>query len=318
MRLLVGRRGTNEVEHRHFLDLPSVLRPGDALVVNQSATMPAAVDAVLHGARVVVHFSTPLPDGTWIIELRTPQHGGATRPYAHGRAGDRVALPGGGELTLTAAYAPRRLWTARVDLAHGPGVTEYLGIFGRPIRYAYVDVDWPISAYGTIFGSRPGSAEMPSAGRPFTAPVLDRLHATGVSLAPVVLHAGVASPEAHEKPSVERYEVSPHTARLVRRTRRTGGRIIAVGTTVVRALESSTDVDGYLRPARGWTDLVITPDRGVAVVDGLLTGFHEPQASHLKMLEAIAGAPLLQRCYDAALQGGYLFHEFGDVNLLLP
>jgi S-adenosylmethionine:tRNA ribosyltransferase-isomerase len=318
VRLLVGHRRRDEIEHRQFRDLPALLRRGDVLVVNSSATLPAAVDADLDGARVVVHFSSPIPDGTWTVELRSPEPGGATRPYAGGRAGARVALPGGATLTLLAPYSPDRLWLVRAAFPVRMDVPAYLAIFGRPIRYSYVHVDWPLSVYRTIFGTQPGSAEMPSAGRPFTAAILERLRFAGVRIVPVLLHAGVASPEAHEKPSPERYEVSPRTAELVQQAREAGDRIIAVGTTVVRALESSTDRDGRLRAARGWTDLVVTPERGVRVVDGLLTGFHEPQASHLQMLEAIAGAPLLDRCYDAAVRGGYLFHEFGDVNLLLP
>jgi S-adenosylmethionine:tRNA ribosyltransferase-isomerase len=101
--------------------------------------------------------------------------------------------------------------------------------------------------------------------------------------------------------------------RVVARAKADGGRVVAVGTTAVRALECAWE-----GPAQGWTDLVVTPRRGVRVVDGLLTGFHEPRASHLDMLAAIAGTPLLERCYAAALDAGYLWHEFGDVNLLLP
>jgi S-adenosylmethionine:tRNA ribosyltransferase-isomerase len=318
VRLLVGRRRTNDVEHRHFRDLPSLLRRGDVLVVNSSATLPAAVDADLDSARVVVHFSGPLPDGTWTVELRSPQPGGATRPLHGGRTGAQLALPGGAALTLLAAYSPDRLWIARWTPPVRMNVPSYLAVFGRPIRYGYVDLDWPISAYQTIFGTQPGSAEMPSAGRPFTALMMQRLRSAGVLVASVLLHAGVASPEAHEKPSLERYQVSATTADTVQRVRNSGGRVIAVGTTVVRALESSTDAYGVLHAAGGWTDLVVTPQRGVRAVDGLLTGFHEPQASHLQMLGAVAGAPLLERCYEAAVRSGYLFHEFGDVNLLLP
>lgn len=314
VRLLVGRRATNDVEHHHFRELPSLLRAGDVLVVNTSATLPAAVDADLDGERLVVHFSSPLPDGTWTVELRSPQPGGATQPRPGAQLGSRLELRGGAALTLLAPYSHDRLWVALPDR----DVLAYLARFGRPIRYAYVDADWPLSAYTTIFGADPGSAEMPSASRPFTRATLDQLRSAGVVIAPVLLHGGVASPEAQEKPSPERYAVPSRTAGILRRARENGDRVLAIGTTVVRALESSADANGLVHPSRGWTDLIVTPDSGVKVVDGLLTGFHEPQASHLQMLEAIAGAPLLERCYDAALQGGYLFHEFGDVNLLLP
>jgi S-adenosylmethionine:tRNA ribosyltransferase-isomerase len=159
---------------------------------------------------------------------------------------------------------------------------------------------------------------MPSAARPFTDRLVTRLVAAGVVLAPVLLHTGVASPEAHERPYPERYAVPGSTARIVNQARADGGRVIAVGTTAVRALETATGAGGLVTGDAGWTDLVITPDRRARAVDGLLTGFHEPRASHLDMLAAIAGTPLLERCYAEAVAGGYLWHEFGDLNLLLP
>jgi S-adenosylmethionine:tRNA ribosyltransferase-isomerase len=202
-------------------------------------------------------------------------------------------------------------------------VVQHLLRYGRPIRYGYVDHDWPLSAYQTVFAPpvdriRAGSAEMPSAARPFSEAVVTRLVAGGIVVAPVVLHAGVASPEAHEKPYPERFDVPSSTARLVNDAHRAGARVIAVGTTVVRALESAADLQGLVHASQGWTDLVVTPARGVRVVDGLLTGFHEPAASHLAMLETVAGGVLLRNCYQRALDEGYLWHEFGDVNLLLP
>ena len=165
----------------------------------------------------------------------------------------------------------------------------YLAVHGRPIRYGYVRGSWPISMYQNVYANEPGSAEMPSAGRPFTPEVITRLVAKGVSVAPLVLHTGVSSLESHEAPYAEYYRVDPHTAHLVNDTHRQGGRVIAIGTTVVRALETVADERGHVHPGEGWTETVITPDRGVRAVDGLLTGWHEPEASHLDMLEAIAG-----------------------------
>ncbi|MBV6698186.1 S-adenosylmethionine:tRNA ribosyltransferase-isomerase, partial [Kitasatospora aureofaciens] len=195
---------------------------------------------------------------------------------------------------------------------------SYLALHGRAIRYGYVDRDWPIEAYQTVFATVPGSSEMPSAARPFTAEVVARLAGRGVLVAPITLHTGVASPEAHEAPYAERFHVPAATARLVGHVRADGGRVIAVGTTVVRALESAADPDGTVHEADGWTELVITPERGVRAVAGLLTGWHEPRASHLHMLAAVAGLPLLAHCYREAVHHHYLWHEFGDVNLLLP
>jgi len=309
VRLLVGR--TRSVAHHTFTELPGLLRPGDVLVVNTSATVPAALDA----GELVVHVSTPLPDGSWLVELRRPS-GRTTAPYAAGDPGDQLALTCGGTLTLLTRYSTGRLWRACLDLPDD--VVTFLHRHGRPIRYGYVDRDWPLAAYQTVFARQPGSAEMPSAGRPFTDRLVTRLVSAGVQIAPIVLHTGVASPEAHERPYPERYTVPAATARVVNAARAGGGRVVAVGTTVVRALEAAAGPDGLLRPRAGWTDLVVTPERGVRAVDGLLTGFHEPRASHLLMLAAVAGDALLQACYREALDAGYLWHEFGDVNLLLP
>jgi S-adenosylmethionine:tRNA ribosyltransferase-isomerase len=172
--------------------------------------------------------------------------------------------------------------------------------------------------YQNVYAIEPGSAEMPSAGRPFTAEVITRLVAKGVGVAPLVLHTGVSSLEAHEPPYPEQFRVSAQTAHAVNDTHRQGGRVIAVGTTVVRALETVVDERGHVHPGEGWTETIITPMSGVRAVDGLLTGWHEPEASHLDMLDAVAGRPLVERSYEAALAEGYLWHEFGDVHLVLP
>jgi S-adenosylmethionine:tRNA ribosyltransferase-isomerase len=311
VRLLVGRRAGETLSHHRFTDLPAALDPGDVLVVNTSATLPAAVAG--RDGTLTVHFSTERPDGTWLVELRR-NTAKATEPYPLGAPGHRLPLPGGATLTLRERFSAGRLWVAEIDRA----MPAYLTVFGTPIRYSYVRRNWPLSFYQTVFGTTPGSAEMPSAGRPFTDRLAGRLVSTGIEFAPVLLHTGVASPEAHERPYPERFAVSADTARLVNHARAAGRRVIAVGTTAVRALESATDTDGVVRAARGWTELVVTPGRGVRATDGLLTGFHEPRASHLDLLAAVAGHRLLDRVYAEAVRARYLWHEFGDVNLLLP
>jgi S-adenosylmethionine:tRNA ribosyltransferase-isomerase len=319
VRLLVGRGATaaqpsgdptGEVSHHGFTDLPGLLRPGDVLVVNVSGTLPAAVR--VPDSPLTVHFSTELPDGRWLVELRTAA-GKATAPYAGGSPGRRYPLPGGATLILREEYSRGRLWYGDVDVA----VPRLLDRYGAPIRYGYVPRPWPLPYYQTVFATVPGSAEMPSAARPFSDRLVTRLVSAGIQFAPILLHTGVASPEAHERPYPERFAVPEPTARLVNQARAAGGRIVAVGTTAVRALESAATGAGTVAATSGWTDLVITPERGVRVVDGLLTGLHEPRASHLDMLAAIAGTPLLARCYAEAVAAGYLWHEFGDVNLLL-
>ncbi|WP_457033304.1 S-adenosylmethionine:tRNA ribosyltransferase-isomerase [Kitasatospora sp. P5_F3] len=321
VRMLVGRRSALATEHRLFTDLPSVLEPGDLLVVNNSATLPAALPGRLpDGTRVTVHLSSARPDrrGHHLVELRRPTDGAAEYfppELSPARSGLPIALPAGGRAELTVPHTPR-VWYARLALP-APTVA-YLASYGKPIRYGYVDREWPIAAYQTVFADQPGSSEMPSAARPFTPEVVARLVAGGVLLAPITLHAGVASPEAYEAPYPEWFRVPGPTAALVNHVRGSGGRVITVGTTAVRALESAVGTAGQLRPAEGWTDLVITPARGVRTVDGLLTGWHEPRASHLHLLEAVAGRALLARCYAEAVRQRYLWHEFGDVNLLLP
>jgi S-adenosylmethionine:tRNA ribosyltransferase-isomerase len=316
VRLLVGRRAIGAVSHKAFVELPSLLDAGDVLVVNTSATLPAAVP--IPDTDLTVHFSTERTDGRWLVELRrATAMGKATQPHSEGAVSARYALPGGGSLRLDEPYSAGRLWVATVSTA-GLDRLEYLHRYGEPIRYPYVPKAWPLSAYQTVFARHPGSAEMPSAGRPFTERIVTHLVTAGVLVVPILLHTGVASPEAHERPYPERFAVPGSTARAITAARAAGGRVIAVGTTVVRALESAVDRAGDLRAASGITELVVTPERGVRIVDGLLTGFHEPTASHQDLLAAVAGADLLDACYAQAAEGGYRWHEFGDVNLLLP
>jgi S-adenosylmethionine:tRNA-ribosyltransferase-isomerase (queuine synthetase) len=311
VRMLVSRTASGEVSHHGFGDLTGLLLPGDLLVVNTTATLPAQVRAA---GGLAVHFSGPRPDGSWLVELRQVT-GKISRPNGAGSPGQLISLPGGAVLTLE-TRATARLWQARLSVA----VVPYLLRYGIPIRYSYVPREWPLSAYQTVFAREPGSAEMPSASRPFTPAVVTRLVAGGVLIAPLTLHCGVSSLEADEDPYPEPFDVPPATADLVNHVRARGGRVIAGGTTVVRALETAAlgVPGGRVAPAAGWTSHVVTPRTGVTVVDGLLTGLHEPRSSHLRMLAAFAGPGLLTRCYQAAIGAGYLWHEFGDVHLLLP
>ena len=299
-------------------DLPRFLDPGDLVVINTSATVPAAVDAIsADGRYLVVHLSTELPTGLWLVELREPVDGEAPHRFGGDLSGTTLRLPLGGRIRLLGRMPGSvRLWVAEVDLPSS--VPEYLAEHGRPIRYHYVPATWPIDAYRNSYAVEPGSAEMPSAGRPLTAEVITALVARGIGVAPLVLHTGVASLEAHELPYPEWYRVPLATAEAVNATRAAGGRVIAVGTTVVRALETVVDGRGAVHPGEGWTELLITPERTVSAVDGLLTGWHEPEATHLLMLEAVAGRAPLELAYPAAVANGYHWHEFGDVHLLLP
>jgi S-adenosylmethionine:tRNA ribosyltransferase-isomerase len=234
--------------------------------------------------------------------------------------GECVGLPDGVVLTVVAAHphgAPDpRLW--RADLAIEGAVEDYLARVGRPIRYGYVPGAHPLADYQTVFARQPGSAEMPSAARPFTTEIVTGVVTRGVVVAPLLLHTGVSSLETGEAPLPERFEVPETTARLVNLTRASGGRVVAAGTTVTRALESAADADGTVQARAGWTDLVLSPARPARVVRGLVTGWHAPGASHLRLLEAVASEALVARAYAAALRHRYLWHEFGDSCLLLP
>jgi S-adenosylmethionine:tRNA ribosyltransferase-isomerase len=306
VRLLVSHVADDRIEHVRFTDLPDVLRPGDLVVANDSATVPAALTAWRDdGTQINLHISTRLPADLWVVEPRR----------ISACDGEVLRLAGGARCQLLAHY-PRstRLWVAQFDT----DVPRLMARFGRPIAYPYVRGQWPIEMYQTVYAGPPGSAEMPSAGRAFSPDVLEQLAHRGIGFVTLTLHTGVASLEGHEKPYAEEYRVPELTASAVRSARADGRRVIAVGTTVVRALESAWEAgDGEVVASHAWTDLVISPERGVRVVDSLLTGFHEPKASHLAMLEAIAGRRHLEIAYQAALDGRYLWHEFGDLHLIL-
>jgi S-adenosylmethionine:tRNA ribosyltransferase-isomerase len=330
VRLLVARKSDGSLSHRYFTDLPSLLEPGDVVAVNTSATLPAAVDAETSaGEPARLHLSGRLPGGLWTVELRHWQPGPraasqpASTPWLDASPGTTLLLPAGGKAVLRVpataglpAGFPVRLWVATVELPEPP--LSYLARHGRPIRYGHVPRDWPISYYQTVFAEVPGSAEMPSAARPFTAEVTTRLAARGIIVAPFVLHCGVSSAESHEPPGAEWFKVPATTAELINQARLRGSRIIAVGTTAVRALQTATSRDGTLHPAEGWTELVVEPDTPVNAVDGLITGWHEPGASHLSLLQAVGGETLIEASYREALAEGYLWHEFGDSHLILP
>jgi S-adenosylmethionine:tRNA ribosyltransferase-isomerase len=333
--LLVARRADGGLVDACFSDLARFLHAGDLLVVNTSATLPAALPARLDGEEVELHLSTPAGeegsraggdgspaggqrwpdtrDARWVVELRTTER----LPLRAPRTGTRLDLPGGGTAELLVPYlGSSRLSVARLSL--GEPVEIYLRRHGHPIRYSHTPDERPIDDHQTVFALHPGSAEMPSAARPFTAELVTELVARGVLIAPITLHCGVSSLEAGESPYPERYRVPPETARLVNAVHDWGGRVIAVGTTVVRALETVAAPDGSVSARAGLTNVMVTAERGLRAIDGLITGWHEPESSHLRLLEAAAGPELLRRSYDAAYARGYRFHEFGDSHLILP
>ncbi len=314
VRLLVSRPSGHE--SARFYDLPRFLAPGDLLVVNESATLPASLPAESASGGFVLNVSTSYGRGLYLVEPRKSVAEPGPLPIHTGES-VRVGR------TLARFVSPYpglpRLWFLRSTEDLGP----VMQLLGRPIRYGYADAEYPLDAYQTIFSRVPGSAEMPSAARPFSGEVLEQLRRRGVHRTSVLLHAGVSSLEI-ETEEVDAHPIYPEPFRVsvaaadaINRTRCAGGRVIAVGTTVVRALESAWDGD-RIRPAAGFTRFYVRPGHGGRAVDGLLTGFHEPRTSHLAMLYAFAGADLVRSSYRAAIGGGFLWHEFGDSHLILP
>jgi S-adenosylmethionine:tRNA ribosyltransferase-isomerase len=297
-----------------FLDLASFLRSGDLLVVNDSATLPARLPLRTAAGEGVLHLATRYAPGLWLAEPRWSPELQGPLPLA---AGDGVEVAGLAARLVAPYPGLPRLWFVRVD---GDAAMDRAG---APIRYAHIAHDQPLRRYQTVFARVPGSAEMPSAGRPFSPRALRRLRAAGIRAATITLHTSVSSlehdggPLAHDALPPEPFRVPRATADAVNRARAQGRRIVAIGTSVVRALESAVD-RGRVHASGGFTRRVLHPGRRPDVVDGLLTGFHEPRSTHLALLTALAGEETVRDAYDAAARGPYLWHEFGDVHLLLP
>ena len=312
VRMLVA--GSGRQRHARFRDLGEFLEPGDVLVVNTSATIPAAAAARRAGGRdVLVHFAPSPRAGEVLIEVRRPDQTGPVRDVL---PGERLELAADAALRVISPHAADcvRLWRAEAEM-HAPVVT-WLERFGKPVTYARTEPRWPLRAYQTVFARDPGSSEMPSAARPFSNALVTQVVARGVQIVPVVLHAGVSSLELGEPPPPEPYRVPAATARAVNEARRNGGRVIAVGTTVVRALETVVSDSAAVCAGQGWTDLVLSRERPSRSVDGIITGWHEPGSTHLALLESVAGEAVVATAYDAALRERYLWHEFGDSCLL--
>jgi len=314
-RLMVSS-ASDKHEHTHFFDLPRFLNPGDLLVVNDSGTLAASLPATGTLGNFIVNFATDFGNGTWLVEPRWSTSRQGPLPLSAGEEFEVAGLP----TRLIANYPGLpRLWFAQVD----GDVRAAMNRVGAPIRYGYVTEAYPLSTYQTVFAKNPGSAEMPSAAYPFTERVVNDLRARGIQIAAITLHTGVSSLEVEteiveEHPLYpEPFTVSEATAEAVNAARREGRRVIATGTTVVRALESAWN--GHeVAPHHAFTRLYIHPQRGVHVIDGLITGLHDPVTSHLAMLYTIASQDLIRSAYQEAVSEGYLWHEFGDSHLILP
>jgi S-adenosylmethionine:tRNA ribosyltransferase-isomerase len=321
VRLMVIERAGGRIQHTRFDHLGEYLRAGDLLVFNTSRTLPAALDgcAAPVGPCIEIRLAEHLPDDSWLALLLC-QRGD---PFACGlRSGMQINFGEG----LTGAIEERderipRLWRLRFSKS-GAELMDLLYKLGRPIRYEYVSAPWNLDYYQTVYAREPGSAEMPSAGRAFTWRLLFDLQRRGIETAYVVLHTGLSSYmddelDAQHPASEEEYFISDNAAEKINRKREQGGRVVAVGTTVVRALEAVAGEQGRIKAGHGYTRLHVTAQHQLKAVDGLLTGLHEPEASHLDLLTAFLPAEQIRAAYEEAVRLGYLWHEFGDLNLIV-
>ena len=323
VRLLVIDRATGRVEHSHFDKIDDYVRENDLLVFNSSRTLPASLRgcdcSAAHGPCMEVRLAERLPDDSWLALLLCEQGD----PFGCGlRPEMQIEFAEGLSATVLERDASiPRLWKLRFSTS-GTQLVDLIYRLGKPIRYEYVSAPWDLDYYQTVYAREPGSAEMPSAGRAFTWKLLLDLKRRGVDAAYIVLHAGLSSYmddelDAQHPSSEEEYLVSATTAEKINLTRAKDGRVIAVGTTVVRALESVVDETGCVTGVHGYTRLKIDNHHRLKAVDGLLTGLHEPEASHLNLLSAFLPAEQIRAAYEEAIARKYLWHEFGDLNLIL-
>jgi S-adenosylmethionine:tRNA ribosyltransferase-isomerase len=319
VRLLVTT-GSGQINHDLFRNIPDYINPGDVLVVNTSATVASALPVTLpDGNKGVVHISNQINSHQWLIEIRTIRENKTVR-WKAGEPGMAFSLPEGANVRLVERFYNNKqlldLWVATLHLSQS--VETYLAAHAFPIQYETIDRRYPLAYYQNFFSFHPGSAEMPSAGRGFTPQVVNKLLKKGVVFAPVLLHTGVSSLEENEAPYPEYMEITPLSASIINTAKSQGNRIIAVGTTAIRAIESAAGTDGLLRPYQGHTSLFIDESYHLKMTDALLTGFHEPRASHLHMLQALAGIEHMELAYQAAIAADYYWHQFGDLHLILP
>jgi S-adenosylmethionine:tRNA ribosyltransferase-isomerase len=324
VRLLVIDRTTGRIEHTRFDRINNYLHAGDLLVFNSSRTLPASLrgcecSAATHGPCMEVRLAERLSDGSWLALLVCEQGD----PFGCGlRVGMQIEFAEGLAATVLERDANiSRLWKLRFSVS-GTQLVDLIYRLGKPIRYEHVSAPWDLDYYQTVYATEPGSAEMPSAGRAFTWKLLLDLKRRGIGSAYVVLHAGLSSYlddelDRQHPASEEEYFVNRVTARKINQARERGGRVIAVGTTVVRALESAANENGSLTEVHGYTRLKIDRQYQLRSVDGLLTGLHEPEASHLDLLSAFLSPEKIHAAYDEAIARKYLWHEFGDLNLIL-
>lgn len=311
VRMMVLNRETGERKHDHFLQLTSYLQPGDMIILNNSRTIPASLQARWESGsyeqdeKVEVRLARRLNHDSWEALILANSV----------KADDKLIFSSDLFASVTKANEDSPVSTIQFS-KKGADLLNIIYSIGEPIRYEYINHPWSLNYYQTVFASHPGSVEMPSAGRAFSWELLLNLRQKGIQIEFLQLHTGLSYfEERHNSPTdnFEEYFISEETMERIIRTKNSGKRIVACGTTVVRAIESAAR-SGSLS---GWTNLYIHPNSSLKLVDGIITGFHEPQASHLDMLTAFVSENYLYEAYQEAIQYSYLWHEFGDMNLIL-
>jgi S-adenosylmethionine:tRNA ribosyltransferase-isomerase len=326
-RLLVIDASRRAFRDARITDLPEILQPGDLLVLNDAATIPASLRAwTEEGSSIEIRLLRQARDSAWLAVLlgegdwRTPTE--LRDPPASVSAGDCLQIAGDfvAQIVETSDVSDRlvTLQFNRSEADMWAGIYAY----GRPIQYSYLKHDLPLWSVQTAYASRPWAVEMPSAGYPLTWSILLELKRRGVELASLTHAAGLSSAGHQELddrfPMPEFFEIPERTADAVEKARRHNRRVIAVGTTVVRALEGcASAIDGRVAAGRGETDLVIDRSFRPAVVSGLLTGVHDTTQSHFRLLHAFSDETTLRRAWRYASDTDYLGHEFGDSCLVL-
>ncbi|MDR7074922.1 S-adenosylmethionine:tRNA ribosyltransferase-isomerase [Fictibacillus barbaricus] len=313
VKMMVLDKATGQTEHTQFYHLDRFLKKGDLLVLNVSRTVPAVLKSKREadGAEVEIRLAHRKNESVWEV---LPVSGDL-------KEGDIIRF----SPALTAAVVAQSSETPFVSLAFNLCCSDLFNqiySLGEPVRYEYIQEPWNLDYYQTVFATIPGSVEMPSAGRAFSWELLFRLQKKGVRIAYITLHTGLSyllDDKWHKGPdkNFENYIVPEETVHVINKTKQEGGRVIAVGTTVVRALETAALEKGELHAAEGWTNLYIQEKTNLQVCDGLITGMHEPEASHLQLLSAFIQSEKLYSAYREAIDQHYLWHEFGDMNLIL-
>lgn len=309
-RMMVVNRTTGKAVHTLFTSLGDYLQAGDVVVLNNSRTIPAVLKGKQGENQLEIRLSRKVKANQWdVLVIGEYCHKGGPISFIEGVQGEMVGS--GSENPLM-----------RMKFSvHGTEFYDFLYKAGEPVRYEYIQTSWALDMYQTVYGSVPGSVEMASAGRAFSWKLLQSLKEKGIRIAFVQLHSGLSYYGDDRWPAPlnhpEEFFVPEETAVMVQQAKKKGNRVIAVGTTVVRALESAVTEKGELQAMNGITDLYITKESSLKVVDCLLTGLHEPEASHMHLLTAFIPEDLLLNSYQQALLEGYHWHEFGDVNLIL-